>query len=357
MQAVIILLILSQNLQAKQWLIFTASRKNLSQGSLAGHAFVSFIKDDPIRKQTIVIGCWGFYPANGGGYFGYVDGVIRNDAKRQKDLTLMVEVNDDEFDKAMVVKNEWETRRYKLSKQNCVDFVRNVASCVAELRLPEKGLTPSWPSDFLEDLKALNESKAVFGTPGSPAMPEALKKVQPENPGSVSKGALYLFAKRADSENHTGKEFPSADKQAVFDQMGLKYDEGNKQLAGLDDEDFSFPFSASVRIIDLNKDGLADAFVSLFNQSYFGQAGQETIFIKQKSGGFEKVAQVDGFCEILKSGVGAYPDLLVGGPGLTAPTIRWNGSNYKFFKNVPFTEKNAPATYTFKQYSSIPKKL
>lgn len=155
-------LTITQTCFSKQWLIFNASKMSLSPLSLGGHTYVSFIKENSLIKQTILVGCWGFYAKSGIGAFGYVEGEIRDDRNRQKDVSLMIEVTEPEFDLCLSTKNEWETKKYKLTAQNCVDFVREIVNNISKLNQPS--FLDKFPDEYIENLKLLNKSFEVTQT-------------------------------------------------------------------------------------------------------------------------------------------------------------------------------------------------
>jgi hypothetical protein len=45
-----------------------------------------------------------------------------------------------------------------------------------------------------------------------------------------------------------------------------------------------------------------------------------------------------------------HPDLLIGGPGMTAPTYRWNGTKYQFYKEIDFGAGTAPQRISFEAF-------
>jgi len=173
--------------QNKRFLTFYATREGL-----VGHAFVSFIREDPTLKMTIIDGCWGFYPKNripGGASFfiGSVEGEIRNDIKTQREIGLTIEVNKCEYDHAISIKNKWATTRYELTVKDCVSFVMEIAqSLPGKLILPQRA-TFDRPHAYIEELKILN-SKNNIGKSGNSQMSN-----QKINEGCNSFPTLFLF--------------------------------------------------------------------------------------------------------------------------------------------------------------------
>lgn len=163
---IIFLLIMAKGqLLGKSWIIFYADKPSVSNASFTGHVFVSFIKEDSYLQQTTVIGCWGFYPKSGIGAFGEVEGEIRNDISRQKSIGFMVEICEVEFNKCLSKKNEWDTKKYSLAYNNCIDFVDDIARQVPKLMRPStassNGVHPIFPTDYIKNLKSLNPNYKV----------------------------------------------------------------------------------------------------------------------------------------------------------------------------------------------------
>lgn len=148
---------------ARQWISFYADL-----ASLSGHAYVSFITDDPIKKQTLVDN-WGFYPKNPNelGFISYVQGEIKDDIARQKDIGFMIEVTTTEMQACIKTKDIWVNKKYSLTIRNCVDFLRDIVNTINENRAIGKprlrqpiGLYV-FPSEYVQTLKGLNISLQV----------------------------------------------------------------------------------------------------------------------------------------------------------------------------------------------------
>ncbi len=137
--------------EEKYWVIFYADNSTLT-----GHSFVTYLKEDNLLQQTVIVACWGFYPKDGIGLFGYVEGSIRNDLARQKDIGLSVEVSKKDFYKALSIKDKWDAKKYNLLAENCIDFVDEVASQVCNLKKPS--YTLRLPIDYIKSLKQLNKN-------------------------------------------------------------------------------------------------------------------------------------------------------------------------------------------------------
>lgn len=147
--------------QDKRFLVFYAKKESWDDKT-AGHAFISFIKEDPIQKMTIVEGCWGFYPKKTSQgvlsiAIGSVEGNIKDDFLTQKDVGLTVEVNKSEYENALLIKDKWNSKQYELTVSDCVSFVIEIAQSLSgKLNLPQRGFF-DLPHSYIEELKLLND--------------------------------------------------------------------------------------------------------------------------------------------------------------------------------------------------------
>lgn len=166
---------------------------------------------------------------------------------------------------------------------------------------------------------------------------------------TLSAGAKLLF----DSEHttyYTKLKLNPAEQEAIYKKLQLRLSKDKKELHAITDNTLESPLNPTVSIIDLNNDGQPEVIVNLYNLFWTGQGGQETIFGKNKAGSMIEIGDAQGVTEILPTGANGYPDLLVGGPGMTAPVLRWNGTKYKFFKEVDFGQYTAPKTMSYEAY-------
>jgi len=146
------------NASGKQWLIFFAKNGFLDGKLVAspGHAFVGFYQENENLNQT-TFSYWGFYPAQGKGVFGDVPGRVADDwleKKSARDVQFFLEVSLEEFAVAERVRALWNTQRYSLTSNNCVDFVRDVVASVCRLEQPH-GLYKT-PASYILALKDAN---------------------------------------------------------------------------------------------------------------------------------------------------------------------------------------------------------
>lgn len=157
-------ILFGSELQAKQWIIFHATKP--SGISNFGHAFASFIQEDLFQKQPKIVGCWGFYPKekSAQAIWGGVEGELRNDWQTNQDYSLLVEVSNVEFNECLRIKELYRTRfEYSLIGKNCVDFIRDLIAAIPRLQPPNKVF--AYPDEMVRELKRLNnktESESII---------------------------------------------------------------------------------------------------------------------------------------------------------------------------------------------------
>ncbi len=266
------------------------------------------------------------------------------------DNFFLAEVSDAELKLIRKTIAQWNQKIYSLTSRNCVDFLEAIAFNIAVLHIPE--VTRFDPYTFVSNLKSENREWHKHSQL-SYTFSYNHNKFPNSSPGNelLSAGGQLLFDANEDLTNFFGVKLSVKDKEEIFNSLKLKTSAEKKQLFAQDDQNFSFPFSCSVKIIDLNKDGKPEVFVGLYNLNYFGQAGQEDVFSKHNSDNYQNILHVTGFSNLLASKRAEYPDLLIGGPGMTAPIYRWNGYRYIFFKTISFDENDAvPKMIKFEDY-------
>ncbi|MCR9100283.1 MAG: VWA domain-containing protein [bacterium] len=143
--------------QDKRFITFYAT----TEGKV-GHAFVSFVREDPALMQTTMKdGTWGLYPANkiaGGASFfiGEVPGAIRDDLETRPDVGKTIEVSKKEYQEALSIRDKWKNISYELTEKDCISFVEEVAKVLDhKLNIPYRELFDS-PSEYIIKLKELN---------------------------------------------------------------------------------------------------------------------------------------------------------------------------------------------------------
>lgn len=126
------------------------------------------------------------------------------------------------------------------------------------------------------------------------------------------------------------------DKQQVFEALGFRLSKNKRFLI---DDTCGKGVSPTVRIDDLNGDGVQEVFVVWGNVCTSGRAGASvSLFVKDASGryigtlGFPAIGY-----EMLATGSKAFPDLRFGGPGFCHGVWRWDGTAYQHLRDEPET--------------------
>lgn len=128
----------------------------------------------------------------------------------------------------------------------------------------------------------------------------------------------------------------TAEKNQIATKLGFVVS-GNRELPFAQDmESRAYPFNAIVYPTDLNKDGKQEIFVWFGNSYTSGSAGSSiSLFIKNSGGAYIDHLGFPGLApDVLTTVSKGYPDLLIGGPGLEFPVLRWNGRTYANFQSV-----------------------
>lgn len=345
--------VLSKVSFSKQWVIFYADWGQVDHpfqkdSSKAGHAFVSFVKEDPIKKQTL-IDSWGFYPKspNEAGWISYVEGEIKNDIYRQREIGFMTEVTELELQACIKTKDIWVNSKYSVTMRNCVDFLRDIVNTLNENRITGKSRFKQpiglyiFPSEYIQMLKVLNHSLEY-------KLPIKVSPIQKSEDG-LSDGAKLLF-NEAITTYYTALKLTPIEKESIYKQLNFQLSNDKKKIHDMEDTDLQFALTCRVIIIDLNNDGKLEVIVSRINSYWTGQVGDESVFTKNNFGEYIEVLSIHGFIQILSTSSSGYPDLMVGGPGYIAPWYKWNGIKYQFYKEVQFGKNQIPDRISFEDY-------
>lgn len=91
-----------------------------------------------------------------------------------------------------------------------------------------------------------------------------------------------------------------------------------------------------IESIDLNKDGIQEVFVTGGNTFTSGATGSSIwLFVRQSDGSYSKQLGFPACCHtVLRTRNKGYPDLRFGGPGFCESVWRWNGTEYKYLRNI-----------------------
>lgn len=231
--------------QDKRFITFYATREGA-----VGHAFVSFLREDPVKKMTVLEGCWGFYPKNrlsGGASFviGEVEGQIRDDFATQRDVGLTLEVSTSEYDRALNIKKKWESARYELTVNDCISFVSEVAKSLQnKIELPLRG-TFDLPHSYIEELKIINNQSKIC-----PLHPDIVSEYNKERPN-------YHFYSHKE-EICDFKKNSCCTKDFIFEIMKSKVE-------------FTAPYGGSIGVIDCKEfslPGLGSIVTKIENKSF-----------------------------------------------------------------------------------------
>jgi hypothetical protein len=156
-------------------------------------------------------------------------------------------------------------------------------------------------------------------SPGAGSPPDA----------GASPGASLLFTSGAGS-------LSGSEQTAIFETLGFVLSEDGRDLV---DGTCGQPVNRAVRFEDLNADGTDEVIVDYGNACISGMAGTSVmVFIRDAGGGLRGHLGVPGLiAEVLASEPGAYPNLLIGGPGFCFAVWGWDGEGYAFLRNEPQT--------------------
>jgi hypothetical protein len=132
-------------------------------------------------------------------------------------------------------------------------------------------------------------------------------------------------------------ELSSADKAAAFKSAGFKLK--GKQWQNCQGEEppteAAYDPGAIQEVRDLNGDGRPEAVITEGGDYCFGRSGSGySIVSKQVDRSWKLITNGTGIPAFLGAkGVGGWPDIEIGGPGLCFPVMRWNGKEYKLHRH------------------------
>ncbi|MFN8244907.1 MAG: hypothetical protein U0T56_00795 [Ferruginibacter sp.] len=117
------------------------------------------------------------------------------------------------------------------------------------------------------------------------------------------------------------------DKNSIADASNLTLNKAKTKFIEEGDDNYA----VSAYPVDMNEDGIEEVFVIQSGGFMFGNAGSYfDLFMKLSDGKYKSVASVIGIPAITKTTANGYPELFVGGPGMSMPIWRFNGREYKF---------------------------
>jgi hypothetical protein len=120
----------------------------------------------------------------------------------------------------------------------------------------------------------------------------------------------------------------AADTAAIYKAAGFKA-QGKTFTRCLDDNTLSHS-PAAIEAVDLNGDGLPEAWVREGSTYCYGDTGQAVALLRKDQAGAWKVLLDEvGMDVVEKTKTNGWPDITIGGPGMGAqPLFKFNGVKY-----------------------------
>jgi len=151
---------------ARQWVVFHA-KEGFFNGLIRqsfGHIFIGLVQEDSSQNGDLLAGYWGYYPRNGiqkEGFWGFMQGSIRNDWGADFQDAFAVEVDEQSFVRCLELIETWDQMPYSLRARNCIDFVREIVKSVRGMQDPEGFFL--LPNAYLSELRSINEHQIYAG--------------------------------------------------------------------------------------------------------------------------------------------------------------------------------------------------
>lgn len=145
------------------------------------------------------------------------------------------------------------------------------------------------------------------------------------------------------------------DKNAIALKSGFKLLKNKKW--SLDGSTFE---TVTAMVADLNSDGVEEVFVSSSSFEYYGNTGEGfSLYMKDKKGVYQTLLEFTGIPSISDQKSKGFLNIVIGGPGFEFPMYAWNGTQYKFLRNVkdselPYIEPNDQAEITSANSKPVP---
>lgn len=119
--------------------------ENVGTNAPFGHAFIGIGKGTPLTcdingSETEMI---GFYPKvriEGGKsfFFGPVDGQVKNDVRTSINSYTFKKITFADYIKVKLKIEQWKTRKYELTRTDCISFFIDIASTFTDTQLPDR---------------------------------------------------------------------------------------------------------------------------------------------------------------------------------------------------------------------------
>lgn len=122
-------------------------------------------------------------------------------------------------------------------------------------------------------------------------------------------------------------QLSAAETSAAFQAAGFKNSGGQWRS-----DDCYDPNSPRIeQVADLNGDGRPEAVVVHESSECYGRTGQSNWLVSQRGEGRWQLmlGGTGGFLVLATKGSDGWPDLIIVGPGLCFPVLRWNGREYQ----------------------------
>lgn len=131
--------------------------------SPVGHAFIGIGKGIPLTcdlngQETEML---GFYPTvriEGGKsfFFGPVDGSIKNDVKTEINDYCFKKIDFADYLKVKLKIEEWLTKKYQVTRQDCISFFISVGEIFPDVILPDRSKFVT-PDDYVRNFIEVNK--------------------------------------------------------------------------------------------------------------------------------------------------------------------------------------------------------
>jgi hypothetical protein len=144
------------------------------------------------------------------------------------------------------------------------------------------------------------------------------------NSPALTEGANLLFSR-------SKSKLTNEEKNWFFKDLGFTLSKDKKKFMSADYEVALAPY-----VTDMNKDGKEEVFFVMKSDAVFGNVGESfKLYTRGGSGKFELQPDLGGgIAMIMDTKNLGYPDIAIGGPGMEFPLCRWNGKQYKYYKDI-----------------------
>lgn len=135
-----------------------ASETAVTEGEWTGHAFM--IISIPLSSGIKEDG-YGFYPKDGGIGQIYGPGIVQSETNHNPGrlsriaVSIKKPITEEQRRSILQLTNEWNTRNFRLTNQNCIDFIKAAASRAGWSTVDRT--TGEFPAAYVRRLKEANE--------------------------------------------------------------------------------------------------------------------------------------------------------------------------------------------------------